>query len=412
MNRPTSPDGPEPPVAEAPRPVAPDSDWLRQVLGQYPTGVSVVTGIAPDGDPVGLVVGTFTSVSLEPPLVAFMPDKASTSWPRMAPARAFCINVLSEDQEDVCRTFATTSNDKFSWVGWRSASSGAPIIEGALAWIDCDLEAVHEAGDHFIVLGRVRELDVQTPSLPLLFFQGGYGRFTPKAMATIDGSLGEQLRVVDVARPEMDRVVAELSGRCNASALIGEELVLMAGAGEITSRTPQLIGARLPAVPGMGMLYMAYASETRLARYLGHLASDEERDDYRERLRVLRGRGYSVGVRSPLHAEFEQRSRSGELARGAERLPPETSAFLRSIPYDPPGFTLDQASDVRSLHAPVFGPHGDVTLALNFFFRSGRRRDRPEIEHCLGVLLDAARRVTIASGGRPGARAVSPGDRG
>ena len=154
-----------------------DSARYRQVLGHFPTGVTVVTA-APDHQPVGLAVGSFTSVSLEPPLVAFLPTKTSTSFPKIREAGCFCVNVLADDQEDVCRVFASSGGDKFQGIGWRPASTGSPILHEVLAWIDCDIDAIHEAGDHFIVVGRVRELEVaRREGGPLVFYRGGYGRF-------------------------------------------------------------------------------------------------------------------------------------------------------------------------------------------------------------------------------------------
>lgn len=154
-----------------------DQATFRQVLGHYPTGVTVVAGMDGD-DPAGLAVGSFFSVSLEPPLVGFCVGKSSRSWARIARTGSFCVNVLGADQEDVCRVFATSGEDKFATIGWRPAESGAPLIDGVLAWIDCDLEAVHEAGDHDIVVGGVRGLDLGHEGEPLLFFRGGYANLT------------------------------------------------------------------------------------------------------------------------------------------------------------------------------------------------------------------------------------------
>lgn len=153
-------------------------DWFRRVLGHFPTGVVIVTAMS-DGTPAGLSVGSFTSVSLDPPLVAVLPSKSSTSWPKIAAAPSFCINVLTARQQALCRTFAISGADKFAGVTWRPSPSGAPILDGALAWIDCDLDRSMEAGDHFIVLGRVRALDIEGDQggPPLIFFQGGYGTF-------------------------------------------------------------------------------------------------------------------------------------------------------------------------------------------------------------------------------------------
>jgi flavin reductase (DIM6/NTAB) family NADH-FMN oxidoreductase RutF len=158
-------------------PPAFDSAKFRQVLGHFPTGVTVITA-ANDGVPVGMAVGSFASVSLEPPLVAFFPDRSSSSWPKIQTAGAFCVNMLGDDQEEVCRRFAMKGDDKFAGLGWSPAGSGSPLLDGVIAWIDCDIESVTDAGDHFFVLGRVRELEVGGHDRgPLVFFRGGYGRF-------------------------------------------------------------------------------------------------------------------------------------------------------------------------------------------------------------------------------------------
>ncbi len=153
-----------------------DSAKYRQVLGHFPTGVTVITA-ATDGEPVGMAVGSFSSVSLDPPLVAFFPDKGSSSWPKIEPSGSFCVNILGQAQEDVCRRFAMKGDDKFTGLGWSPAGSGSPLLDGVLAWIDCDIDSVTEAGDHFCVLGRVRDLGVGHDGSPLVFFRGGYGRF-------------------------------------------------------------------------------------------------------------------------------------------------------------------------------------------------------------------------------------------
>jgi len=153
---------------------------FRQVLGHFPTGVTVITTIGPDGAPAGLAVGSFTSVSLDPPLVAFLPARSSSTWRAIEEQGRFCVNILAEDQEDISRVFATSGSDKFRGVGWRpSGASGSPILSGVLAWIDCRIESVFDGGDHHVVLGRVVELAVERETGPLIFFRGGYGRFDP-----------------------------------------------------------------------------------------------------------------------------------------------------------------------------------------------------------------------------------------
>jgi len=149
------------------------------VLGHFATGVTVVTSMTTDRRPVGLAVNSFTSVSLEPALVAFCVGVTSSTWPTVRATGAFCVNILAEDQEAVSRVFASHGVDRFSGLGWKPAPSGAPILADVLAWVDCTVEAEYEAGDHRIVVGRVRELDLLHEGRPLVFYRGGYGRFEP-----------------------------------------------------------------------------------------------------------------------------------------------------------------------------------------------------------------------------------------
>jgi 3-hydroxy-9,10-secoandrosta-1,3,5(10)-triene-9,17-dione monooxygenase reductase component len=160
-----------------------DGARYRHVLGHYPTGVCIVTAMEKNGVATGMVVGSFTSVSLQPPLVAILPGRLSTTWPRLAAVGKFCINVLACDQLSLCKQFAISGDHKFAGVSHRLSSNGSPILEGVIAWIECDLHAVHEAGDHVIALGHVTELEVQKPEAPLLFFRGGYGTFVSRDVA-------------------------------------------------------------------------------------------------------------------------------------------------------------------------------------------------------------------------------------
>ena len=156
-----------------------DTARFRQVLGHFCTGIAVVTAVD-EGLPVGFTAQSFTSVSLEPPLVAMCPGNQILSWPHIRAAGTFCSNILAKDQEDLARRFATRGTDKFQGVGWAPAHvTGSPVLDGVLAWVDSRIEAVHEAGDHLIVVGRVVDLGIKGEGAPLLFYRGGYGRFEP-----------------------------------------------------------------------------------------------------------------------------------------------------------------------------------------------------------------------------------------
>ena len=150
-----------------------DGREFRRILGHYPTGVCVVASLS-NSEPVGMVVGSFTSVSLDPALVAFLPGRRSRTWAKIVAAGHFCVNILAEPQQWIC-TSLSKAEGRFGSIPHRLSETGLPIIDGIVAWIDCQLDAIHEAGDHFIVVGRVRALDVERPSPPLVFLRGEYG---------------------------------------------------------------------------------------------------------------------------------------------------------------------------------------------------------------------------------------------
>jgi 3-hydroxy-9,10-secoandrosta-1,3,5(10)-triene-9,17-dione monooxygenase reductase component len=147
---------------------------FRDVLGLFASGVTVVTSMS-GGEPVGMTCQSFTSVSLEPPLVMFSPARTSRAWPLMQRAGYFCVNILSADQAEISNAMATKGSDKYDGIGWRPAATGAPLLDGALGYVDCTVHAVHEAGDHYVVLGRVKELGFgDDHRAPLLYYRGAY----------------------------------------------------------------------------------------------------------------------------------------------------------------------------------------------------------------------------------------------
>jgi 3-hydroxy-9,10-secoandrosta-1,3,5(10)-triene-9,17-dione monooxygenase reductase component len=154
-----------------------DPAYFREVMAHIPTSVCVIAADHIDG-PAGLSVGSFVSVSLDPPLVGVFVASTSTSWPRVEAAGSFCISVLAEDHEHVSRRFAISGGDKFAGLEWGRSPAGAPRLPGAVAWVDCELEATHPAGDHVLVLGRVLDLGAVPETDPLVFHRGGYSRLS------------------------------------------------------------------------------------------------------------------------------------------------------------------------------------------------------------------------------------------
>ncbi|WP_034276126.1 3-hydroxy-9,10-secoandrosta-1,3,5(10)-triene-9,17-dione monooxygenase reductase subunit [Haloechinothrix halophila] len=159
--------------------VAIDPARFRRTLGHFCTGVTVVTGMGPDG-PVGFACQSFAALSLDPPLVLFCPGKGSRAWPVIEASGAFAVNVLGDSQREVSNVFGSRGVDKFASVDWTPAGSGAPLISGSLTWIDCAVDAVHDAGDHYIVVGRVLTLGDTGTDRPLLFYQGNYTSTAPE----------------------------------------------------------------------------------------------------------------------------------------------------------------------------------------------------------------------------------------
>lgn len=160
-----------------------DQREFRTTLGHFCTGVTVVSAM--DGDtPVGFACQSFSALSLDPPLVLFSPACTSRTWPAIERAGHFCVNVLAESQRDVSTVFGTGGTDKFAGVRWSTAPSGSPVLNGVLTWVDCAVETVHEAGDHYVVIGRVLELGPCRDEQPLLFYRGRYAATDARAETT------------------------------------------------------------------------------------------------------------------------------------------------------------------------------------------------------------------------------------
>lgn len=149
---------------------------FRSVLGHFATGVAIVTAID-DGEPVGITIQSFCSLSIDPPLILVCPALTSTTWPRIEAVGQMCVNLLADGQEQLARQFARSRTDKYRGVAWTpSAATGSPMLDGALAWIDCEVQRAYPGGDHLIVVARVLDLEARTDLRPLIFFQSGFQR--------------------------------------------------------------------------------------------------------------------------------------------------------------------------------------------------------------------------------------------
>ncbi len=153
----------------------PDAAEFRSVMGLFATGVTIVTAM--DGDtPVGVAANSFTSVSLDPPLVLFCVARTSTTWPSIERARKFAVNILGEHQEELSNLFALKGADRFGQTRWHRGVGGSPVLQDCIAYIDCEFWAEYDGGDHTIVVGKVLDLGIMREASPLIFFRGQYAR--------------------------------------------------------------------------------------------------------------------------------------------------------------------------------------------------------------------------------------------
>ena len=157
-----------------------DPRVFRHVLGQFCTGITIITTMH-DGLPVGFACQSFAALSLDPPLVLFCPTKMSRSWQAIEASGRFCVNILTEQQREVCERFGSREPDKFGGIDWQTSVLGSPVLNGSLAHIDCTVASVHDGGDHFVVFGAVQSLS-EVPKVkprPLLFYRGEYTGIEP-----------------------------------------------------------------------------------------------------------------------------------------------------------------------------------------------------------------------------------------
>ena len=155
-----------------------DKNELRRVMGHFATGVAIITTVAKDGELVGLTANALTSVSLVPPLLLICVDKNAECYPHFADSKLFTVNVLSAEQEDLSRRFATKSDRKFEGVAYRTGANGAPILTNVIAFMECKIVAAYEGGDHTVYLGEIEEASTMEGQ-PLLFYRGGYRSIAP-----------------------------------------------------------------------------------------------------------------------------------------------------------------------------------------------------------------------------------------
>ena len=170
---------------------------FRQALGTFATGVTVATTIDEQGNPRGFTANSFSSVSLDPPLILICLASDAAGCPVFTNSQLFCVNVLAEDQQHISALFASPSDDRFEQVDWRPCNGGSPIIKGAISWFGCERHDVIDAGDHVILVGKVVEYETSSRS-PLIYCSGSYVEFglLQRAMEVASRGLSTRISAV------------------------------------------------------------------------------------------------------------------------------------------------------------------------------------------------------------------------
>ena len=378
-----------------------DVDTFREVLSHHPTGVSLVTGRTISDEPIGMVVGTFNSVSLDPPLVAFMPMRSSRTWEQMEPSGRFCINVLGADQQQRCASFLRSPmEERFTAWPWVPSPGDLPVLDDVVAWVECSTRDVVEAGDHWIVIGAVDAFEVRRPVAPLLHFQGGFGRFAPLGAATTDEPIRAGAVDAERARPILEQVAADHGGEVTLVNPIGGDSLAVVGAATAPGSTgSDRLGLRIPFIPPVGDVFAAFGDSGQQERWLDR---SPERGTVtpgalRRRLDLVRRRGWSASLADPGRYTDERLRRAlCEFTTGTYT--PATERQIRSAVsatgeyYSTGPVRSTEAYDVGSIAVPIFSGDGRVRSALRFA-PTGRTMTGAALLALVRHLQGSARRV-------------------
>lgn len=353
-----------------------DSQVFRTVLSHYPTGVVVVTATTAEGEHLALVVGTFSSVSMDPPLVSFMPMKSSRTYEQLAACESMCINVLTAEQEEVGRTIARRKQDKLAGLDWFASPSGDPILRDSLAWLDVRLHDTVDAGDHWITLCRVEELAVNNPVAPLLFFQGGYGAFVvPSLVARIDAEIADGVDAAVDSRDELEDLAAEVGGEATLfKTLHDSEMVALATAGGHALAWQPGLGHRLPIIPPIGDTWASSVDDERQQDWLRRaVGADEELlEVYRARLAYCRENGYLLTFAEDAEGQSFDELRAATAEYASSRLTPSQERDIRQrvteasrpAAYAPRPLDPSGSYDIASIMVPIPDAAGEATMTL------------------------------------------------
>ncbi|MFY2791647.1 flavin reductase family protein [Rhodococcus sp. MALMAid1271] len=346
---------------------------FREVTGHYPTGVAIVTGTDPTGELLALVVGTFSSVSLDPPLVSFMPMKTSRTFARMQECSSLCVNIVGGEQEREVMSIAQRWENKFDGIDWYPSPHGNPVLTEAIGWMDTTIWKTVDAGDHWIVLCEVKDMAITNPVSPLIFFQGGYGSFVcTSLLARMDHEILPAIHAAHAARSQVEALAAAIG--CEVSVLTAvsaDEMATVLSATAPGVDRDAALAQRIPIVPPIGDSYVFALPEAEQDRWIDKLKGEDSGTRvHRARLDFIREHGYGISflpaAGSDAYTEMRRATKEYESGRLTPRKEREIRAQIgrTSVDYRPQ--VLDGAGtyNVGSIVLPVRDPSGRHTLTL------------------------------------------------
>lgn len=251
-----------------------DGRDLRRAFGNFATGVTIVTTLAADGKPCGFTANSFTSVSIDPPLLLVSIGKWAHGLPVFTASEGFAVNILAREQRDLSNRFAAAGSDKFAGVEWRAEATGSPVLAGVVAWFDCSHHEQVDAGDHVILIGRIERYAYNTDA-PLGFCRGAYVSF---------GLIPQMLQLVSSPGQLKVGALIEAGGQLLLEhvAATGEVRLPLADSVGERSRRESLTGklASAGVEANLPFIYSAYHDgSVRYVYYLGELLSPREANE-------------------------------------------------------------------------------------------------------------------------------------
>lgn len=358
----------ENPIA-VPELAAQDRAWWRTVLGEYPTGVTLITALGDDGEPIGMIVGTFTAVSEEPPLIGFLPGRTSWSFGQIRNVGRFAVSVLGTHHEALCRAFATRDPDRFALGEWATTPAGIPRLVDAVSWYEASLASTTDVGDHAFVVADVTAFGVGDggSGLPLLYLKGGYGSFAIPSSRLDYQRLGASMRLADGMREAMASFAARHQVVVTLTTVSGDSVVILAAEGGTDAEeADDIVGFSFPFAAPLAPSLVAWSDVDRQKTWTEnsrHLVGRVNRPQLAELLQRVRDRGFAVSLGSAMASRFDMIAADPGINRA------ELAALWAAVEEETSLIESDGQwyAEVSSIQVPVFGADGtvDMELAVN-----------------------------------------------